>query len=600
MFAAQTAWLSGCGPARPPLTREVVHLTGAPYQRGLQHGQLLKSKVRSLYTTLLASSIIPNLSREQPDLAAVFAEYRKERYTGGAFGYQLLLDSAHSLERSIPRAYQEEMHGIADGAGMPYEQVLVLNTFVDSLMGVRAVAMAARLSAAPRLLEVEVLPGLGSDDADNDGDGVVDEPGEGLFAYLPLSHAALVELPPSATVRLTLTDPDGVDPQRVRLILAGQVFSFGDPALSSRALPGDPTRLEVTLTPPSPLPPGAFELVVQAGDLSVVTAPAPSHARFMRDERLTFTTRGTGLVPTAVPNRGPPSSREHPPSVAFAAKGPATRDGEPLLAQHFALLDGNTAHKHTVVFVHHPEGGEPFAVVGWAGTVWGLSGMNARGLAGACNTSDTLDNSVVKGLLGQLGDLDNAKLLSSGVPVGIFQRMVLERDGSADAAVARAKGASHAFGWSCLYADAQGAMRALEVDSNFTGDGGAFDYGPGELAGDGQGTLRIGSHFRKNRDDMAPLTIAGNRVQPQRGFSSFYFRSLSAWSALGDELAARAGQLDAEGAAEVLGADALVDRTDSMYAVVYEPAARRLRVAIGKEPATDAPFELFSLEEAAP
>ena len=34
-----------------------------------------------------------------------------------------------------------------------------------------------------------------------------------------------------------------------------------------------------------------------------------------------------------------------------------TPDGAPLLAQHFAMLDANTSHRHTVVFVHHPDSG---------------------------------------------------------------------------------------------------------------------------------------------------------------------------------------------------------------------------------------------------
>src|SRR4051794_6631837 len=102
------AIIAACAPAKPPPTFEVVHLRGSAYQRGLQHGQALRSKIRALYTTLLSSSLMPNLNREQADLASVFAEYRKDRYANGAFSEQLLLDSAHSLERSIPRVYLDE------------------------------------------------------------------------------------------------------------------------------------------------------------------------------------------------------------------------------------------------------------------------------------------------------------------------------------------------------------------------------------------------------------------------------------------------------------------------------------------------------------
>ncbi|MFL5318359.1 MAG: hypothetical protein ACJ790_01790, partial [Myxococcaceae bacterium] len=178
--AAALVLLASCTAAEPPATRETVVLEGSAYDRGFQHGQKLRSKVRSFYGRLLASSILPNLNREQPDLSAVFTEYKKDRYQNGQFSFELLLDSAQSLEHSIPRPYRDEMHGIADGAGVPYEQVLVTNTFLDSLLAIRSVANTARLSGAPHLERVQLL-GAGADGADNDGDGTVDEADEADF-----------------------------------------------------------------------------------------------------------------------------------------------------------------------------------------------------------------------------------------------------------------------------------------------------------------------------------------------------------------------------------------------------------------------------------
>src|SRR5690606_21926185 len=146
-----------------------------------------------------------------------------------------------------------------------------------------------------------------------------------------------------------------------------------------------------------PLAPGAISsVVVQAGDRKIVEQPPPAHARFMRDERMTFSVKGAGKAPHEIANRGFEDGRTQPPAFAFAARGAAT-GGDPLLAQHFALLDANTAHKHTAVFIHQPERGPAFAVVGWAGVIWGFSGLNVRGLAYGCTYSDSLDNSVVAG-----------------------------------------------------------------------------------------------------------------------------------------------------------------------------------------------------------
>lgn len=602
-LALSLGLLASCHPAEPPPAYEVVELRGSPYQRGLQHGQRLRSKVRSLYTMLLESAILPNLNREVGGLASIFDEYQQKRYANGHFAYELLMDSARSLEASLSPAHRDELRGIADGAQMPYDHVLLLNTFFDSVMAIRGVVATVSQSAAPHLDRVEVVGGLENDGVDNDGNGVVDEPGEGKLDYLALPHATLVELPPDARLRLVISSSQGVDPKTVRLTLGERVFVAGDPAVATTAL--DAIHLEVILTPPAPLVPGPIALVVQAGDLARVTSPPPVHAHFMRSERITFTVRGTGLAPWQVDNRGLPTSREHATALAFAARGSATRDGAPLLAQHFALLDANTAHKHAAVFLHHPDSGPPFVVVGWAGVAWGMSGMNLSGLAAACDPSDTLDNSVLTGLLDRDPSSGNPKLLASGQPVGFFLRQVLEGDATTGDAVSRAAATAHAFGWSCLFADAGGGLRAAELDAGYPGTGTAFDYGPEDR--DGQGTrlassgpddLRVASHFRKNADDMPAMFFWGQPIRPQRSSSVYYFRSLQTWSILGDRIAERLGSLDGAAAEGLLRTPELVDHSDSMNAVVYEPATRRLRVALGLEPATSGDFATLLLEEA--
>src|SRR5262249_32229920 len=154
---------------------------------------------------------------------------------------ELLLDSARSLERSIPLAAREEMRGIAEGSGMTYEQILVLNTFVDSTLAVRGVALAIRLSRAPTLERFEVV-GLDRDGAANDADGSVDEVGEGVLEpYLPTRGATFVELPPAFTAKMRLRDVDGVDPALVRVQSDGRL-------LETAAVAASPELLEVTVS----------------------------------------------------------------------------------------------------------------------------------------------------------------------------------------------------------------------------------------------------------------------------------------------------------------------------------------------------------------
>ena len=605
----------GCSAAVQPPVRQLVKLKGSPYDRGLQHGQQLSSRIRSFYTTLLTSSLLPYMNREQPDIAAFLPEYQKARYQDGHFSFELLLDSAKEMEKSIPKSYREEMRGISDGCGLPYENILVLNTFVDSVMAVRGVALALRLSASPLVETVEFV-GLGADGVDNDGDGKSDEKDEGLLnPYRPLPHASFVEVPPSARIRLVIFDKDGVDPATLRLQLGTQVFLGNDPAIATRVIGDDGARLEAIFTPPAPLEGGAtLSLVIEAGDKSLVTKPPPSHPRFMREERITFTVKGAGKKPAEVANTGVNDGRSQPPSIAFALRGAATSDGKPLLAQHFTLLDANTSHKHTAVFVHQPETGPAFTVVGWAGVIWGFSGLNAKGVAYAAQYSDTLDNSIIAALLGSITDLSTAKLTASGTPIGIAARQALEKAGTTGEAVALMKTFKYAYGWNALFADAAGKLRALEIDANVdTKDsGGVLDYGPEAdepgnldesgklLASESADDLRISTHYRKNTDDIFRLEVQGQRIVPQASWSSFYYRSLAAFSRMGTAISTRSGPLTVDGVIEILRRPELVDHSDSMNAVVIEPFTRTLHSAMGEVPATSTPFETLELLKEAP
>ncbi|MBM4395767.1 MAG: hypothetical protein FJ087_08760 [Deltaproteobacteria bacterium] len=600
-----------CGAAEPPSTFDVVVLTGTPYERGVQHGRLFASKIRSLYTRLLETSLLPYLNREQPDIASVLPEYRKPEYGDGRFSYELLVRSGRSLAGSIPEPYLDEMRGIADGSGVPYDRILLLNTFMDSLFNMRAITFFIRQMQAPRLVSVD-FGDLAGDGADNDGDGETDEAGEGRAdPYEPSPHATMVEVPPAARVTFLLRDlpavsdptkpdrppPEGVDPASVRLQWDLTVISAssGDPRLAVRTVATpDGDRTEVTFAPDGGFAEGAVvSLLLQAGDLSAVSDPPPTHARWMRDERVVFTTRGHGKAARDVPNRGERDGRTQPPSVAAAVRGAETPDGKPRLAHNFAMLDANTSHKHSVVFVHRPAEGRPFAVVGWTGVVWGFSGMNADGLAYAVNLSDSLDNGMVEQILDHLLSLGDAKLLARGTPVGIMGREALARATRADEAAEALRGMESSFGWNFVLADADGGMVAVERDTDIldSPDGGYCAWGPAP----GEDKLLLASHAVERTEDISVDVLGLIEIRPQRYWTSFYFRSLRAAAVLAERVAAARGTLDAPALQAILSVPDLVDVRDSMNAVVFEPADRRLHVAAGQVPATDGPFVQIDL-----
>ena len=93
--------LSGCQTAQPPPRYRVLHLTGTPKERGRQHGQQLRSEIRSFYTRMLKISLLPYLNRNQKDIAAVLKVYDGPEYANGKFSDRLLRESALSLEKFI-------------------------------------------------------------------------------------------------------------------------------------------------------------------------------------------------------------------------------------------------------------------------------------------------------------------------------------------------------------------------------------------------------------------------------------------------------------------------------------------------------------------
>jgi hypothetical protein len=594
------AVLVACAPQTPPATREEITLTGAPYDRGLSHGTQLRSKIRSFYTTLLTNSLYPYLSREQPDIASLLTEYQKPRYQDGHFAYELLLDSAKSVERTLNRATREELQGIADGSGLTYDEILILNTFVDSVLAVRGVALAIRQGRAPVLESVELV-GAATDGVDNDGDGMADEAGEGTFSpWVPELNAQAVELPTDVKLRAILVDKDGVDPATVRVTFGTELFTQGSPQLTLTELA--PDRLEVVATPSAPLTAGAVvTIVIAAGDKLVLDNPPPSHASFMRDEELVFTVRGAGLDRRDVRRPRTIDGRTRPPTIATGVRGTATVGGATYLAQHFALLDANTSHKHTVALRHQPDTGPAYVTIGWAGVVYGFAGMSDRGVGYVCNPSDTLDNSVVGSVLQDIADLSQAKLLATGTPMGFVARKMLEQ--ATDAASAREvmAAAKHVYGWTCVLGDAAGGLEAVEVDSDIfsSGQGGVYPYTPSDVDASGRpyasvhaDDLLAGSSYAKNVNDAPVLPISTTRVVPQRQWSSFYFRSRRAMDGLGRMVSDHYGAIDVPTLEGFLGEQELVDRSDSMDAVVLDLGARQVHSAMGQVPATDGPFEV--------
>jgi isopenicillin-N N-acyltransferase-like protein len=97
----------------------VLHLSGTPREMGYQHGAVLKSQILFLYH-----------------------EYY-EAMVRRLVGEKELKEWAKATEPFIPEEYREEMRGLAEGCGLPYEEVLVVNTMVDRFQTVACSTVVA-------------------------------------------------------------------------------------------------------------------------------------------------------------------------------------------------------------------------------------------------------------------------------------------------------------------------------------------------------------------------------------------------------------------------------------------------------------------------
>ncbi|MFH2005427.1 MAG: carcinine hydrolase/isopenicillin-N N-acyltransferase family protein [bacterium] len=579
-----------------------MELHGTPYERGYQHGQHFANKIRSFYTMMLTNSLLPYLNREQPDIAEFLLTYQEDRYQDGQFSYRMLLESGQAIEPFIPQEYIDEMHGVADGAGLEYDDILLINTLFDSMVAFRAMVFFIRAIQAPQVLSVD-FGDLSTDGIDNDGDGVVDQPGEGfLEPYDPTRYASMVEVPPDATITIRLQDTEGVNPELVRFQLNLDVYHDADEEVTT-TVTGDPTdMMDVAFHMESGFEPAAeYTINIAAGDNTWVTDPPPAHARMMRDMRITFTTAGDGRERFEVRNLGYDDGRFQPPSSSFAVRDTATADGEVRLAHHFSLLDANTSHKHTVVFVHHTDEGFSHATVGWTGLIFGFSGMNSEGLAFSVNMSDTLNNPIAREFMSLLF---YAQIKTEGIPVGIMGREMLKNAATVEEAVEWLRDKPPTYGWNFLFADRNRSLTAVEMHANVLDDAtniGFYSYTPDTsdasnydehgqmLASVGPDDLRTASHYQHYYNDI-DYQLLTFHIQSQRFWTSFFFKSLRTFYLMGDAIEQRYGQIDTAAMQEIIGLDELVDQRDSMNATVYEPERGLLHFAMGQVPATSGPW----------
>lgn len=117
--------------------QQVLHLSGTPYEIGFQHGRLLKEQI--------ARNIAMFIDAPRIQIEDAISKRTRD------FFQQL-----PTLLQYVPARFVEEMQGLADGSGIPYDKILLLNLFPE-MFHCSGITLRDKASRKGDLYHVRVL-----------------------------------------------------------------------------------------------------------------------------------------------------------------------------------------------------------------------------------------------------------------------------------------------------------------------------------------------------------------------------------------------------------------------------------------------------------
>ncbi len=149
--------------------QRVLHLKGTPYERGFQHGVLLKEQIQRNIATYIdsaqAKSPIPG---------------RVDEFTKNISG----------LMSFVPDHFKEEMQGLCDGSGVPIGKIVALNLFPE-MFHCSGITVCGAASKNGELYHVRVLDYSVGKNLQSTAVLQVVEP-EGRIPYLNVTYAGFI------------------------------------------------------------------------------------------------------------------------------------------------------------------------------------------------------------------------------------------------------------------------------------------------------------------------------------------------------------------------------------------------------------------------
>ncbi|WP_068469603.1 C45 family autoproteolytic acyltransferase/hydolase [Candidatus Protochlamydia phocaeensis] len=170
-FSLQGAILSmeGDGYLEEREGQRILHLKGSPYDMGYQHGSLLKADVTENIQRFIDERILTQ-SMQEP--------------------IKSFLTRLPSILPYVPARLLEELRGVADGAGVPYEKVILLNVFPE-MFHCTGLTVSGQATLQKELYHVRVLDYGAGKGLQNSAVLIVAEPERGI-PFLNVSYAGFI------------------------------------------------------------------------------------------------------------------------------------------------------------------------------------------------------------------------------------------------------------------------------------------------------------------------------------------------------------------------------------------------------------------------
>ena len=146
-----------------------LFLKGSPYDLGYQHGTRLKEAIAYNIKRLIDDKILAN--REHPQIKA-------------------FLDMLPQLIEHIPHDYIEEMKGLAEGSGIAYEKILLLNLFPE-MFHCSGLTVKGQATKGETLYHVRVLDYAVGMDLQDTAVLMIVQP-DGKLPFLNVSYAGFI------------------------------------------------------------------------------------------------------------------------------------------------------------------------------------------------------------------------------------------------------------------------------------------------------------------------------------------------------------------------------------------------------------------------